>query len=145
MIVVSYNSWERLSLPVHTYIWSFEFHAFSFLHLFSLIAIENVFKKLHYGLAVKQSYFVYRGTQKQSSLPRIWSEWSKQLLLKNDRKSVLSCKTTAKCFMGPQKGRVPQVDEIVVLLLRKGQNDCQSHMKQENTRGMLTETWQTIL
>ena len=56
-----------------------------------------------------------------------------------------SCKTTAKGFMGPKKGRVPQADEIVVLLLSKGQNDWQSHMKQENTRGTLTETRQTIL
>ena len=47
--------------------------------------------------------------------------------------------------MGPKKVRVPQADEIVVLLLRKGQNDWQSHMKQENTRGTLTETRQTIL
>lgn len=60
---------------------------------------------------------MYKGTQKQSSLPRIWHEWSKQLLLKNDHKSVFSCKTTAKCFMGLKKGRVPRVDEKRHLLL----------------------------
>lgn len=50
---------------------------------------------------------------------------------------IFSRETTARCLMGPRKGRIPEVDETVLclILLRPGPNDFQSRVKQENTCG----------